>query len=250
MRSAGIDVGSRTIKLVILENGCLVHTAKMENSFDPLLVVRGLLAESQYDVITATGYGRHLVQKYFACELISEIKAFALGAKASINSCRTILDIGGQDTKTISLDENGKLSKFEMNDKCAAGTGRFLEIMAISLGYTLNDFGSVSCSVPKAEKVNSMCTVFAESEVVSLVARGADPAEVALGIHHAVVERAISMLQRVTIKNDLVFVGGVALNPCIKKLLAEKIGKSVHVPDEPQMIGALGCALFGLNSKT
>jgi len=211
--------------------------------FDPLNICAEFLRDVDYDVITATGYGRHLFSQNYPCEVISEIKAFAAGAKHLFPSCRTILDIGGQDTKAISLAADGKLLKFEMNDKCAAGTGRFLEIMAMALGYSLSDFGSAACSAEKSEKINSICTVFAESEVISVVARGAARHEVALGIHQGIATRAISMLKRVSIQSDVAFVGGVAYNPCMKKLLQERLGKSVLIPDDPQIVGALGCAL-------
>jgi len=244
MRSAGIDIGSRTVKLVIVEDGQIVHSEKQESSFDPLNVSRNLLNNLYYNVITATGYGRHLFATHFSCEIISEIKAFAIGARALLPSCQTILDIGGQDTKAISLEENGKLRKFEMNDKCAAGTGRFLEIMAMSLGYSLSAFGQQACLAEKAEKINSMCTVFAESEVVSMVARRASPQDVAFGIHQSIINRSLAMLKRVSVEDDLVFAGGVALNRCIKKLLESNIGKTVHIPQDPQIVGALGCALY------
>lgn len=128
-----------------------------------------------------------------------------------------------------------------MNDKCAAGTGRFLEIIAMALGYSLADFG-------KAEKINSMCTVFAESDVVSMLARGAAREEVALGIHQSIVTRSVSLLERVSLQEDLLFVGGVALNPCRKKLLGKTIGKTIFIPDDPQITGALGCALNGFRA--
>ena len=127
----------------------------------------------KYDTIVATGYGRHLLKGHLDCPVISEIRAFALGAKAISPACRVILDIGGQDTKAICLNETGEMSKFEMNDKCAAGTGRFLEIMANALGYSLEEFSNAALSAERAEKINSMCTVFAESEVISLTAQGA-----------------------------------------------------------------------------
>ncbi|MDZ7264639.1 MAG: 3-hydroxyacyl-ACP dehydratase, partial [candidate division KSB1 bacterium] len=145
MKSAGIDIGSRTVKLVVLEDGKITHIRKGENSFDPLKVCAEFLQGVDYDVITATGYGRHLFSQHYPCEVISEIKAFASGARHLFPNCRTILDIGGQDTKAISLAVDGKLLKFEMNDKCAAGTGRFLEIMAMALGYSLTDFGQAAC---------------------------------------------------------------------------------------------------------
>ena len=246
MKSAGIDIGSRTIKLVVIENGTITLVRKGENSFDPLKVCAEFLKDVEYNVITATGYGRHLFSQHYPCEVISEIKAFATGAKHLFPSCRTILDIGGQDTKAISLAADGKLLKFEMNDKCAAGTGRFLEIMAMALGYSLSDFGRAACSAEKSEKINSMCTVFAESEVISVVAKGAARHEVALGIHQGIATRSIGMLQRVMIQPDVAFVGGVAFNPCMRNLLQEKLGESVLIPEDPQIVGALGCALNGM----
>lgn len=249
MKSAGIDIGSRTIKLVVIEDGKLTLVRKGENSFDPLKVCAEFLKDVEYDVITATGYGRHLFAQHYPCEVISEIKAFATGAKHLFPSCRTILDIGGQDTKAISLAADGKLLKFEMNDKCAAGTGRFLEIMAMALGYSLTDFGQAACTANKAEKISSLCTVFAESEVISLVAKGAVREEVALGIHQGIVSRSIGMLQRVSIQADVVFVGGVAYNPCMRNLMQEKLGRTVLIPEDPQIVGALGCAIAGQSAN-
>ncbi len=247
MISAGIDIGSRTIKLVVVENREIISSGIRENTFQTISVCKELLGDLHYDVITATGYGRHLFEASMGGRVISEIKAFALGAKAAIPSCKTILDIGGQDMKVVSLDEAGQICKFEMNDKCSAGTGRFLEIMSMALGYELSQFGIMALKGERAEKINSMCTVFAESEVISLVSRGASREEVALGIHQSIVGRARSMLSRVQVENDLVFVGGVAINPCIKKLLQESLGMAVKVPPDPQIIGAYGCALFGLS---
>lgn len=249
MISAGIDIGSRTVKLVLISGGEVMFSRTRENSFDPLQVCTDLLKDVTYDVITATGYGRHLFRERFDCGVISEIKAFALGTKSLYPTCRTVLDIGGQDIKAISLDESGKVRKFEMNDKCAAGTGRFMEIMALALGCTLPEFSALALSAESSEKINSMCTVFAESEVISLLARGADRNQVSLGIHQAIVDRTMSMLNRVTINSDVVFVGGVALNPCMGHLLEKAIGNTVIVPDNPQIAGALGCALHETNGK-
>jgi predicted CoA-substrate-specific enzyme activase len=243
VRRAGIDIGSRTIKLVIAEEGEIVLARKGESGFDPLQGCQDLLAGATYDVIAATGYGRHLFRERFGCEVMTEIRAFARGARHLFPSCRTILDIGGQDTKALSLDGQGKLRKFEMNDKCAAGTGRFLEIMAMVLGYSLSDFGRAALRAARAEKISSMCTVFSESEVVSLLARGAVREEVALGIHQGIVARAAAMIHRVSAADDLVFVGGVALNPCIGRLLGKSLGRPVLTPPDPQIVGALGCAL-------
>jgi (R)-2-hydroxyacyl-CoA dehydratese activating ATPase len=245
MISAGIDIGSRTVKLVVMDSGNITLIRKGENGFDSLRVCRDFLDGVNYDLITATGYGRHLFGSHFECQIISEIKAFSGGAKYLFPSCRTILDIGGQDTKAISLDEQGRLSKFEMNDKCAAGTGRFLEVMALALGYTLTDFGKAALLAKKAKKITSMCTVFAESEVISLLSRGANREEVALGIHQGIVARSVNLIGKVSLEDDLVFVGGVALNPCIHKLLERSVNQLVLIPEDPQITGALGCALAG-----
>jgi (R)-2-hydroxyacyl-CoA dehydratese activating ATPase len=245
MISAGIDIGSRTVKLVVLESDKLIDQKIVENSFNPIEICSDLLTNHHCDKITATGYGRHLFASHFNCDVISEIKAFAMGVRKVVPSVRTILDIGGQDTKVISLNNQGQLLKFEMNDRCAAGTGRFLEIMAMALGYSLDDFSKAAYDAPKSEQINSMCTVFAESEIISLVARGAARAEVALGIHQAIVNRTVSMMKRVTVRNDIVFVGGVANNSSMCGLVEELLRQSIVVPETPQIFGALGCALAG-----
>ncbi|MBD3168094.1 MAG: 3-hydroxyacyl-ACP dehydratase [candidate division Zixibacteria bacterium] len=246
MRSAGIDVGSRTVKLAVVENGKAVISRKSENSFNPLEICGEMLDGIDYDVLTATGYGRHLLGDRLSCDIISEIKAFAIGARELLPSCRTIVDIGGQDIKAISLDENGRVIKFEMNDKCSAGTGRSLEIMAMALGSRLDDFDSLALTAEKTEKISSLCTVFAESEVISLVSRGAKREDVALGIHQAIVNRLMGMLRRINVREDVLFAGGVAYNKCIRDLLQKSSGADLHVPDDPQIIGALGCAIYGM----
>lgn len=243
MISAGIDIGSRTIKLVVVEDGKIKVVRKSENSFETLKVFNELLKDVSYDAITSTGYGRHFFSEYYKCEVISEIKAFAIGAKNILPSCKTILDIGGQDTKAILLDEKGKLKKFEMNDKCAAGTGRFLEIMAMALRYKLDEFGDMALTTDETSNVNSMCTVFAESEVVSMLAHGAERTKVARGIHQSVVNRSATLLKRVGIEDDILFAGGVAYNNCMLYLLEQQLQKKIFVPKDPQIIGALGAAM-------
>ncbi len=248
MKKAGIDLGSRTVKLVVVENGGLILSRKALTSYDPLSAARELLADTQYDSLTATGYGRHIAKEVFGCPVISEIKAFATGAAAAFPGCRTVLDIGGQDTKAISLDGEGNLSKFEMNDKCAAGTGRFLEIMASALGFMMEDFAEAAMTAKGSVKINSMCTVFAESEVISLTAKGADRGEVALGIHRAIAARSVSLMRRIVIRGKIVFAGGVAFNRCVKSLIEQETGTEVLVPEDPQILGAIGCALSQGNS--
>jgi (R)-2-hydroxyacyl-CoA dehydratese activating ATPase len=244
MRSAGIDIGSRTVKLAVVEGGKPILIHKALTSHDPMDTVRTLMSGVDYDVIVATGYGRHLIKDYLKCTAISEIKAFALGARAVQPGCRVVLDIGGQDTKVISLNEAGDMSKFEMNDKCAAGTGRFLEIMANALGYNLEDFSKEALSANAAAKINSMCTVFAESEVISLITQGVSRHEVALGIHQAIVSRSVALLKRIsTPPQEVFFAGGVALNRCVEELIGREFGIPVFVPEDPQIVGAFGAAL-------
>jgi predicted CoA-substrate-specific enzyme activase len=243
MRVAGIDVGSRTVKLAIVEHGKLAVSKKRENSFEPLTVCRELLAGETYDCIVATGYGRRLFSQSTDARVVTEIKAAAVGARFLHPGCHTILDIGGQDTKAIALDAQGRVGRFEMNDKCAAGTGRFLEVMAMALGCGVAQFSSLARSSPHRWAVNSTCTVFAESEIVGLIARGTDRGAVAGGIVGSIAKRASSLVRRVGAAPDLVFIGGVALNDVLREGLAESLSIEIHVPDDPQMVAALGCAL-------
>jgi (R)-2-hydroxyacyl-CoA dehydratese activating ATPase len=247
--SAGIDIGSRTVKVCLIEDGNPTFSAIAENSFEPLDICRRLLDGLKYDTITATGYGRHLFASHYNCETITEIKAFALGVGAGINNCRTILDIGGQDIKAIALDDKLHVIKFEMNDRCSAGTGRFLEIMAMALGCGMEEFSELALKSTSSVKINSMCTVFAESEVISLLSQGAKREEVAAGIHVSIISKVKSMLQRVGVREQLVFVGGVARNRAVVRILEKTFGISVAIPDDPQIMGALGCAIHGLSKN-
>ncbi len=244
MIHAGIDIGSRTIKFVVVDSGTIKYSNVIENSFDTLEVCRRILENNKYDSITATGYGRHLFAGHFKAEVISEIKAFSIGVKHLYPSAGTIIDIGGQDTKVISLDEAGRVKKFEMNDKCAAGTGRFLEIMSMALRFSLNEFGDAALCTNDKENISSMCTVFAESEVVSMLAKGYERNKIARGIHTSIVSRSVAMMKKLGIKEDVVFVGGVAKNKAIRKIMCEVMNVDVAVPENPQIVGALGCALY------
>jgi (R)-2-hydroxyacyl-CoA dehydratese activating ATPase len=247
IRTAGIDVGSRTTKLAVLEDGRLVHSRIVDTGTDPLARARELLSAlapgSQSLVpITATGYGRHLARERLGCTAITEIKAHALGASRLFPECRTVIDIGGQDSKVIRV-ESGRQVNFEMNDRCAAGTGRFLEVMAATLGYTLSEFGQAALSAPGSVAINSMCTVFSESEVISLIAGGESKQSIALGLHESIVNRLLALVGRVGVEPPVVLTGGVARNRCIRALLERRLGVPLLVPDEPQIVGALGAAL-------
>jgi predicted CoA-substrate-specific enzyme activase len=244
MVSAGIDIGSRTIKVVLLEDDQIIYSKVAENTYNPIETCKTLLEGVSYDAITATGYGRHLFADHYTSEVISEIKAFAMGVHHELPTTRTILDIGGQDTKAISIDEKGNIKKFEMNDKCAAGTGRFLEIMAMALRFSLDEFGEKALSTNTHENINSMCAVFAESEIISMLANGADRNKVARGIHYSVIRKSMAIIKRVGLKKDIAFAGGGAKSVALKTLMEEIYEQPVLVPKDPQIMGALGCAIY------
>lgn len=240
----GIDIGSRCIKVVAI-NGSGIEDFKIaDTGFNPYERSLDLIKPYNAKKIIATGYGRHFAREDFADGVVTEIKAHAIGNRFLFAGCRTVIDIGGQDSKVIALDEQGRVGDFQMNDRCAAGTGKFLEIMARTLGFSLEEFGLESLRAEKAVKVNSMCTVFAESEVVSLLARKVDPRNIALGLHQSIIDRVSSMLNRVGVKDDVVLSGGVGRNPCIKELFKEKLGKQVYAHDAPDIAGALGAAII------
>jgi predicted CoA-substrate-specific enzyme activase len=247
MRCAGIDLGSRTIEVVIIEDGRLLSSRQAETGFSPAKQAAALLAGESYDKLMATGYGRHLFLETVATasQTVTEIKAVAAGCRKLLPEVDLILDIGGQDAKVIALNPDGRVRKFEMNDRCAAGTGKFLELTAMSLGLPLEQLGTEALKAENLIQINSMCAVFAESEVTSLIGRGADRLDIAMGLHRAITNRAVSMLKRFPLTDATIgFVGGVALNPCVHKLLEEQLETQVQIPGNPQMVSAYGAALL------
>lgn len=246
MPVAGIDIGSRTIGIVILDPASLdiLEYRVLDSGYNPVERAEQISKDFEYDYIVATGYGRHAALARFANEVITEITAYAIGARYFNNSIRSILDIGGQDTKAILLSENGDVIDFQMNEKCSAGTGKFLEIMADALGYSLEEFGEAALSATETPpRISSMCTVFAESEVVSLLHSGVSREVVAKAVQLSIVERTIAILKRIGVVSPLLFAGGVAKNRFIREVIKEKLSIEIFVPDEPQIIGALGCAI-------
>jgi predicted CoA-substrate-specific enzyme activase len=246
MPVAGIDIGSRTIGIVLLDPESLkiVGYQVFDSGYNPVERAEQISKNYAYDYIVATGYGRHAALARFANEVITEITAYAVGARYYSRDVRSILDIGGQDTKAILLSESGSVIDFQMNEKCSAGTGKFLEIMADALGYSLDEFGEAAS---KAEgmplRISSMCTVFAESEVVSLLHSGESREMIAKAVQLSIVERTVAMLKRIGAVPPVFFAGGVAKNTFIRNALEKKLSASIIVPDEPQIVGALGCAL-------
>lgn len=242
---AGIDIGSRTIELVVIdETGKIVNSLQTDTSFDPMSEAKRMVDQVEYETIMATGYGRNLFEIEFDSPTVTEIKAHATGARYYFPEATAVLDIGGQDSKVIAMFPNGKVKKFEMNDRCAAGTGKFMEIMAKSLGFTIEQFGEKAMQFNDTLQISAMCTVFAESEVTSLIAKGHSPEDIAMGLHLSITNRVAGMIKRVAAEGDLVFTGGVAYNSCMRELLQKQLGVSVLAPENPQHVGALGAALL------
>jgi predicted CoA-substrate-specific enzyme activase len=242
----GADLGSRTIKVAALEGSRLVDFRIAESGYDPHRQSLEMIKDYRPTRIIATGYGRHLARKHFADDVITEIKAHAMGARYFFPDCRTIVDVGGQDTKVIALDERGRVLSFQMNDRCAAGTGRFLEIMASSLGYTLPEFGVEALKGTGDIRISNMCTVFAESEVISLKNHGTPAVDIARAVHISVIERLTAMIARIGYADKVVFTGGVAKNPAAVNLLQERLDVKILVPEHPAIVGALGAALYAV----
>ena len=255
MRVLGLDIGSRTVDAVWLaDGGVLVGAAVADSGFDPAATARALIEHGEHDVIVATGYGRHAAREAFGCQAITEIKAHALGASALFPQAAAVLDIGGQDTKVIALGPDGRVTDFEMNDKCAAGTGKFLEVMARALGFSLDEMAQAALAAEHGVAISSMCTVFAESEVTGLVHRGEDRQAIARGLYESIARRTQSALMRVGAGAPLVFSGGVAKSPAMVAMITRGFGGDVLVAGaqtgelavDCQTIGAYGAALCGL----
>ena len=243
----GVDVGSRSVDAVWLDSdGAVIDRAVADSGFDPQSVADALIARRPHDRAVVTGYGRHGLRERLGIPALTEITAYGVGAARLFPQAASVLDIGGQDTKVIVLGSHGRVADFEMNDKCAAGTGRFLEVMATALGYELDELGPAALAADSGVAISSMCTVFAESEVTGLVHRGEDRARIARGIHDAIAKRTLSSLARVRARGPLVFAGGVANNEAMVALVREGFDGEVIVPDDAQTVGALGAALHGM----
>jgi len=191
--------------------------------------------------IVATGYGR--VNVPFADRQITELSCHARGVSSLFPDARTAIDIGGQDAKCMKID-NGRLTNFVMNDKCAAGTGRFLEVTAAALGIELEDMGDISLKATKKIQISNLCTIFAQQEVVALLSRGEKLENIVAGLHDALASRTAALARRLGIEPDLVLTGGVAKNNGMVKAMQESLGCEIFVPEEPLLTGALGAAIM------
>ena len=249
---AGIDSGSTTTKAVVLDRqNKIIASSLLPTGADSREASRRALskvldeigvARSDLAFVVATGYGREIAGE--ARGTVTEITCHARGVHALLNPVRTIIDIGGQDSKAIRINGQGRVQDFAMNDKCAAGTGRFLEVMSRSLGVPLHAMGERAGRSTKDVRVSSMCTVFAESEVVSLVAKGEKVEDILNGIHQAIADRVASLALRVGLEKPVAVTGGVARNGGVVRALEARLETNVTVPDHPQLTGALGAAMI------
>jgi len=249
----GCDVGSATGKAVIMRNGDVVSYEIIPSTTKPEVTARtvmdmalkkaSLSSISELNYIVGTGYGRLKVP--FANENISEITCHARGAQWLLPTVRTVVDIGGQDCKVMSLGENGKVLEFVMNDRCAAGTGRFFEAMARALDCGLQGLSELSLQGKNPATISSQCSVFAESEVVTLVNEGKELSDIVAGLHASIASRLNSMVRKVGLVEDVVLTGGCAKNDGLTKALEDKLGVIVKkLPLDPQIAGAIGAALI------
>ncbi len=249
---AGIDIGSLTCDAVIIDESekmvasAIVLTGArsknaIETAYKSAIEAAGITSEDVVSLIS-TGYGREQVEGRL--KSITEISCHARGACSLYPRTGLILDIGGQDSKAIRVNQDGQVLDFAMNDKCAAGTGRFFEVMARALEIDLDDMGALAARSQKSLSISSMCTVFAESEVVSLVARGEKVEDIVGGLCRAVAERTRALAQRVGVSPEVTMTGGVAKNLGVVRALEKLLGHTFNIPDEPQIVGALGAALF------
>ena len=251
MITLGIDVGSITTKAAVIEDGRLISAKVISTGYnaqgagakiyEAILTEAGLGAAA-VDKIISTGYGRNSIN--FAHKTVTEITCHAAGAHYLNPAVRSIIDIGGQDSKAIVLDENGGVKDFAMNDKCAAGTGRFLEVMARALEIDINDFGGVSLKADMPAKISSLCTVFAESEVISLISKGEKRENIIAGIHESIAARVVAMAGRIGLSAPLMMTGGVAKNKGVVRALENKTGYAIEVSEKAQVTGAIGAALI------
>jgi (R)-2-hydroxyacyl-CoA dehydratese activating ATPase len=250
MVSVGIDIGSTATKAVVFDGGILGQ-ALVPTGWDPkeagirafreALEMAGI-TEKRVGAIVGTGYGR--ISLPIFTSRVTEITCHARGAHYLNPGARTVIDIGGQDCKVISLNPYGSVSDFIMNDKCAAGTGRFLQVMAGILDVTLDELGSLAAHADPVT-LSSMCTVFAESEVIGLVARGTGKGNIAAGVIDTISRRIHGLAGRLPLLEAVTFTGGIAKNPVMCEKIGTVLGVRLHVPADPQFVGALGAALIG-----
>ncbi|MFC1936341.1 acyl-CoA dehydratase activase [Chloroflexota bacterium] len=255
IQALGIDVGSTTAKIVGIDSAGQMAWHLLE-PVEPRIedqVTRFLEQAGQENgnieelPLVATGYGRGLVHQ--ATKRVTEITCHAKGIYTEFGHQGLLVDIGGQDSKVIRISDAGKVLDFAMNDKCAAGTGRFLENTASRLGVPLEKIGDEALSTTEEVSISSTCTVFAESEIVSMLSHGVSVPPILRGLHRSLIKRVVAMIRTVGLVPPLMLSGGVVRNPAIRHMLAEETGEEVILPTFPQLMGAYGAALIALDSE-
>lgn len=253
MITAGIDIGSTTTKAVVLGDGDIFSYALQPTGMEISSISHQVLMEAldkvglkfeDVDSIVATGYGRISIP--FATTTITEITCNAAGVHHLYPNASLVVDIGGQDSKVIKIDGQGRVMQFAMNDKCAAGTGKFLEVAAQTLGVPVSEIGAISMQSENKATISSTCTVFAQTEIVSLIARQTNKEDIAAGLHESIVSRVYGLISSVNPdpQAEVVLTGGVAKNTAIVKLLERMLARKISVPDNPQIVTAMGAAIL------
>jgi len=250
--AAGVDVGSTQTKAVIVdESGQIVGRSLLPTGANVVQVAEqafqvaledGAISEEEVRYVIGTGYGRYRVE--FGDDQITEIVCHARGAAQMFPETETVIDMGGQDTKAIRVRKGGDVLDFCMNDKCAAGTGRFLQSAAAALELDLDQLGPTALLGERPVKISTTCTVFAESEVLSWLARGKKMEDILLGVHQSIARRSFGLLKRVGIEGEVTFTGGVTKNEAMVKVLEDILGAEMNVSEESHYMGALGAALL------
>jgi len=249
----GIDVGSTTTKGVLIDQDLKIKAkhllqtgASASSAVTKVMTALEELYGQSLDTIPiiSTGYGRSRVEN--AGKSVTEITCHSIGVYSLNPEIRLLIDIGGQDSKVIRIGQNGKPEDFELNDKCSAGTGRFLEVMARVLDVSIDNLGPLALKSTHPSSISSTCTVFAESEVIGHIGAGGTPADIAAGIHTSMAAKISSLARRVGVTKPVCVTGGVALNPAFRYYLSKQLDAELWVPDIPQLTGALGAAIIAL----
>jgi predicted CoA-substrate-specific enzyme activase len=253
MITAGVDVGAKTIKVLLLDGrrilahrlvlGGLDTRAALDGVFAEALEAVAGLSRGDLDCVVATGAGRGVVGD--ADEVVTEVSAAARGASFLVPSARTVIDVGAEEGRAVRCTESGKVDDFAVNEKCAAGAGTFTEAMARALEVSVEELGRLSLRSQKSVPMNAQCTVFAESEVVSLLHAKTPKEDISRAVHDAIASRITSMVRKVGFAKDVVIIGGMAKNPGFVASMRRSLETDVVVPEEPEFVGALGAALIG-----
>ncbi len=249
----GIDVGSTTTKGVLLDSsGKILAESLMPTGASAVQAVqktqRNISLQAKIDLngvpVISTGYGRARVE--LAEKSVTEITCHSVGVHYINPSIRLLIDVGGQDSKVIRIGPSGRPEDFELNDKCSAGTGRFLEVMARVLEISIDELGPLALKSNSPSSISSTCTVFAESEVISRIGAGDSPADIAAGLHASMTSKIVALSKRVGFVEPVCVTGGVALNPAFRHYLSKQLGTELWIPDKPQLTGALGAAVIAI----